>query len=328
MRILITGCTAMQVDSTRKVNNLISNLESIAKCLEHAGHEVQWDAVAVGEDLSDVDLVIISLAPMASWGSKYMGGALWALMTHPNVRLTADDWQVRGISPSCKGLWKRDDYFEKTIWSHWKDKVDESYRQVLKDAIWHLAHDVWPWKMIVPCWDGGDLTQLRLPSIDLQHYDPSPFMKTYSYVIPEEKHRVWIFASLTSKAGWLEKQRYLKWPVRKYGNVRQGQLKLPEHELAQVYAESWGVMSPPHDVSPAGWFRVRFWMSVHAGCVMHCDESEAKILGASYGYHATMVEQLPDDRLKLLAEDQRLDLLRISWSRDRMSETFNDFIKG
>lgn len=324
MRILITGCSAMQVDSPRKQNNLISNLASIKSCCESLGHQVEWRDVDVGEDLSQYDAAIVSLMPLASWGTRYMGGALWTIMQHPKVVLTADDWQVRGIHQSALGLYNRDDYFEKTIWSHWANKIDHAYREKLKLAVRALAYPDWfGFQMLVPCWEGGDLRQLRLPVQNLIAYDPSPFMLRYKYEQSFAKERRWIFASLTAKDGWLEKHKF-KWPVIKYGNVRQGQEKVPEEQLAEIYCKSWGVMSPPHNVSSAGWFRVRFWMAADAGSIMYCGDDEARILGnGPYWVTPKLLEQMDDDGLADVARRQREALISKSWSQDRMQHVIS-----
>jgi hypothetical protein len=323
----------MQVDSPRKQNHLISNLESLKKCCESLGHTVEWRDVDLGENLEPYDQVIVSLAPFASWGTRYMGGVLWAVMTHPKVLLTADDWQVRGIHQSALGLWNREDYFEKTIWSHWYNKIDPSlegvYRHTLRQAIRYFAYPKWQHKMLVPCWEGGDLSALRLPARELIAYDPSPFMKRYD--IPDsqlsDKHHRWIFASLTAKDGWLDKYRFA-WPIEKYGNVRQGQQKVPEEELAAIYSRSWGVLSPPHNVSCAGWFRVRFWMASDAGCVMFCGDDEARILGnGPYWVTPKMVEQMDDSgRMELVAR-QREALIARSWTTDRMCHAVSNALE-
>lgn len=333
MKILITGCTAMQVDSPRKQNHLISNLESIKRCLESLGHEVTWQDVDVGEDLSSYDRVFISWAPLSSWGTRYMGGCLWAYMTHPHVIFTADDWQVRGIHQSALGLWKRMDYFDKTIWSHWQKILEERpadlalIKHVMRQGVRALAYPSWPVKMLVPCWEGGRLSDLRLPADQLVAYDPSPFMGRYHYPAFQEKCHRWIFASLTAKDGWLEKHRFA-WPVMKYGNVRQGQHKVPEDELAVIYAGSWGVISPPHNVSSAGWFRVRFQMAADAGCIMFCGDDEARILGnGPYWVTPKLVEQMNDEGRQTIVEAQRAALAAKSWSKERMQDVISELIK-
>jgi hypothetical protein len=329
MRILITGSTAMQVDSPRKVNQLISNLASLKKCCEVLGHQVEWREVDLGEDLSEFDVCVASLAPFSSWGTRYMGGVLWTIMQHPRVVLTADDWQVRGIHVSAKTLWKRYDYFEKTIWSHWLKLLEgtecqrmEEYYNLLRRGIRYLAYPEWQHDMLVPCWEGGDLSRLRLPARRLTPYDPSPFMERYKSNQILAKERQWVFASLTAKDSWLLKHRFT-WPVAKFGNVRQGQLKLPENELMQVYDNSWGVISPPHDVSAAGWFRVRFHMAADAGCVMFCGDDEARVLGSPYSVKLHEVEKLSDDSLLELRFRQANSLAEKSWTSDRLLEVIS-----
>lgn len=334
MKILVTGCTAMQVDSPRKVNHLISNLESMIACLRYMGHDVDWTEVQLGQDLSKYDAVVCSLSPFASWGTRYMGGVLWAMMNHPHVLFTADDWQVRGIFPSCKGLYNRADYFEKTIWSHWVKLygAEHEYKEVLRKAIRMLAHNEWPFKMIVPCTDGGDLNMLRLPARELTNYDPFPFMKLYP-VKQEEKHRRWIFASLTNKEGWLKKQNF-SWAVEKYGNIRLNQLKVEESELQSIYDKSWGVISPPHNISGSGWFRVRYHMAVRSGCILFAghDQAEALTFGTDshnpYRITSKYVEMLNEDSLKSLANDQRERLEKVSWSKFQMAEALGKFLEN
>jgi hypothetical protein len=329
----------MQVNSDRKVNQLISNLESLKRALEAvphphdceaAAHTVDWRAVTVGESLDEYDVVIACLMPLASWGSKYMGGTLWAYGMAKRVVLTADDWQVRGIHSSCQTLAKRDDYFDKTIWSHWDGKCEKRHKQTLRHAVRSLASPHWPFKMLVPCWEGGDLERLRLPA-ELVPYDPSPFMAKYPCAAwaMEERRRQWVFASLTAKDTWLHKQRELiKWPIVQYGNVRKGQEKVPESALQHIYGQSTGVMSPPHDVSSAGWFRVRFHMAADAGTVMLCGADEAHILGEPYRKAPGVFERMSNAELEDTALEQAIALNDKSWTKAKLCEVVNRVVAG
>jgi hypothetical protein len=339
MNILITGCTAIQINSPRKQTDIITSLPCLAQGFRDMGHTVEWRDVNVGEDLSQFDKVIISLAPLSNWGTRYMGGCLWALMMHPNVSLTVDDWQTRGIHKSAMGLYKDQKYFEKVIWSHWKDRIenhpgpwstfptDFDFRQILLDGVRALAHPVWPWKMLVPCWDGGDRRILGLPSMELMHWDPTAYQRPYVHTPedPEQRHRAWVYASLTSKMDWLQKNNF-KWPVLKYGNTREGQPKLDEQSLVNVYCRNWGVLSPPHNVSSAGWWRVRFSLAARSGCVMFCEADEARIMGPSYRLIRPMIEQLPAASLANIALDQQADLAKITWSKDRILDQLGRFL--
>lgn len=329
MKILITGCTAIMANSPRKQTDIVTSLPCLKSTLEDLGHTVDWRGVTVGEDLSKYDLAVISLAPLSNWGTGYMGGALWALMSHENIRLTVDDWQTRGIHKSAQGLIKQDKYFQKIIWGHWKGKVDDKYEEILKDAVKCLSFNYWPFKTLVPAWDGGNLGVLNLPS-PLTNWDPTRYMRNYDFVgpplHPDNKVKRWIFASLTSKLDWLNKQNF-KWPVTRYGNVREGQQKLEEHALVRVYRDSWGVLSPLHNVSAAGWWRVRFWLAATSNCVMACEKSESRILGKSFDVIPTEVEKLSVEGLTDLAHRQFTDLDKITWQKSRVQEVIEEFIK-
>ena len=329
MKILITGCTAIMANSPRKQTDIVTSLPCLKFALEDMGHVVDWRGVTVGEDLSSYDVVVISLAPLGNWGTHYMGGSLWALMSHPNIRLAVDDWQTRGIHKSCQGLIKQDKYFQKVIWGHWKGKVDDKYEEVLRDAVRSLCFQYWPHRTLVPAWDGGDLRVLALPG-PLTNWDPTRYMRSYDFVgpplPPHAKNRRWVFASLTSKVDWLNKQKF-KWPVARYGNVREGQQKLEEHSLVRVYRDSWGVISPLHNVSAAGWWRVRFWLAATSGCVMMCEESEARILGPSYKIITAEVEKMSNEGLAEIAQNQFNDLDKLTWQKDRVSTTLEEFFK-
>jgi len=317
MKVLITGCTAMQIDSPRKQNDCITSLPAMKAGFISMGYDVEWRAVNLEEDLDEFDKIIISLAPFASWGTRYMGACLVALYNYQDkVILTADDWQCKGIWSSCKGMVRRPEYMDKTLFSHWPDMTPQSKKKMIK-MVHMLAAGDWENPTIVPAHAKGNHSLLGIPARNLQVWDPSPYIKRYplaAHTAPFGiREKRWICASLTNKVSWLDKQ-VLNWSVTAYGNVRKGQQKLPEGQLALEYCKVWGVLSPRHNVSGSGWWRCRYNIAADAGAIVAGDPVEGAVLGTSYTFSIAEVESFNEAQLEALHAHQVADLRRESWS--------------
>ena len=105
MKILMTGFTALQINTDRRTIQKIDVPALIAKAMRDNGHEVDWRKVTPGEDLSSYDFAWINLAPLNSLnGRQGAMGALYALSSGlPSVGFF-DDWQFNTVFNGAKAM--------------------------------------------------------------------------------------------------------------------------------------------------------------------------------------------------------------------------------
>lgn len=105
MKILMTGFTALQINSINRSIQKIDVPASVVKALEEAGHEVDWRKVTPGEDLSGYDVAWINLAPMNSLNARQGAmGSLYVLSSGlPSVGFF-DDWQFNAVFNGARSI--------------------------------------------------------------------------------------------------------------------------------------------------------------------------------------------------------------------------------
>jgi hypothetical protein len=105
MKILMTGFTALQINTERRTIQKIDVPASIVKALEECGHHVDWRRVTPGEDLSMYDVIWVNLAPLNSLnGRQGAMGALYALSSGIPAVGFFDDWQFSSVFNACRAL--------------------------------------------------------------------------------------------------------------------------------------------------------------------------------------------------------------------------------
>jgi hypothetical protein len=108
MKILMTGFTALQINTERRTIQKIDVPAHVAKAMEDLGHEVDWRKVAPGEDLSGYDLAWINLAPLNSLnGRQGAMGALYTLSSGLPAVGFFDDWQFNTVFNGAKALMRK-----------------------------------------------------------------------------------------------------------------------------------------------------------------------------------------------------------------------------
>jgi hypothetical protein len=165
-------------------------------------------------------------------------------------------------------------------------------------------------------WDPSAYTDTYLKSPDNQE----DLLKSFA---PNDgiKENAWICASLVSKQGWLDKQDF-KWRVKTFGNQREGQTRLKEHEMFQEYRKVWGIISPPHyhTAKGSGWWRVRYKMALDAKCIVYAHPEEARILGLNCDINK--IENSSKEELLNISREHMDVLKNKFWNRERTKEFF------
>lgn len=339
-KILITGMNAAQCKKDYFLGQEIKVVPShyaLIRCLADMGYEVEQRAVAIGEDLSGYDDVIVYLHSIQAFCQRLWGG-LYAISARPDAILAFDDWQVNQIYDSFRNYADdlRDspekafrEYLRELYQGKESAEVIESYRDAYLQAV-----DIVMTKsnrLLISAFAAGDTDLLNLgwEKESVFTFNPNPYhlnrtpfnnygesMNIMSFVDenvkPEDKLRQWNFASLVqNKTGkWLKAQNpsSWSWPIKYYGQRRgeNKQERLIESEMCKVYNSMWGCLMPGYFHSGSGWWRARPLQVADAGSILVCDDKEGAIYGEAYvGVRARDVEQMDLSQLTDLARRQR-----------------------
>lgn len=105
MKILMTGFTALQINTEHRTIKKIDVPASIVNALEECGHSVDWRRVTPGEDLSSYDAAWVNLGPLNSLnGRQGAMGALYTLSSGLPAVGFFDDWQFASVFNACRSL--------------------------------------------------------------------------------------------------------------------------------------------------------------------------------------------------------------------------------
>jgi hypothetical protein len=197
------------------------------------------------------------------------------------------------------------DFFNTRIGYDWLlANQDEVMETCLK-----LLNTPWP-ATVIPAARWGDMSQLTrdVPAERVVTIDPSVVAETYHViptVVPEDKARRWVLGTLKDERRWLESLG-LTWETRYSGGVAsKATEKHKEAELVRLYAESWGVLSPPHvRVLGTGWWRYRFVATRMANSILLSDKREMPGLGSAFSVTPSSVENMTTMELTNLAREQ------------------------
>lgn len=335
-RFLVTGTTPIQVGSERTALQIVTSTRAVVAALDALGFNVDWRAVTPGEDLEAYAGCLVYLQKSNSIASRYFYGALWTMLKRPDAIIGMDDWQTHTVHAGFKTFARS---YERAfrLFDRTGEAEFEAHKDELFAGVKRYADELpWPHPVIVPVFEGGDVSRLRIPSNDVVPIDPTAFAPRYPYEATE-RERAWVQASLLVKPPPAD----VEWPVSFFGNagtgyggvgrstVREPQERIPEPELMRVYCRHWGVLSPAHDHSGSGWWRVRYLMAADAGCVLSASRDEARVLGEAYEVAADVryVESLNDLALENLALAQKEALAAKALPQrsvlDRLSEVIS-----
>jgi hypothetical protein len=312
MRILITGMNKNQCTRDFYLSQqlqVVPSHYSLVRCLEAMGHTVDQRVVDIGESLTEYDEVILFIHNPSGFAA-YVYNALWAVHMKPNCILAFDDWQVDSIYSGLLALKEPEKLFRKYIKdSHTQIPENiESYQDILIAAIDKIESKTN--KMLISAFAGGDLTKLiNYPGTLLFQYNPNPYHlnRIPAASLDDSKERVFNFAGLmqdkTKK--WLKKQGIddKAWPIKMYGSRKDGQDRLIEQEMVNVYGKQWGILMPGYFHAGSGWWRARPLQVADAGSILIGEPAEMEI----YYNNAQLANLKADDVIKL--NDSQLEEL-------------------
>lgn len=317
MKILITGMNKQQCTEnfykTSQLKVMPSHLSLIA-CLRDMGHTVEQRIVTIGEDLTEYDRIICYIHnPSGFAGFVYNG--LWLINEYPDCILAFDDWQTDSIYKGLTALEDPEKLFRPYVkdgHKHVPDNIEDYKKQLLNGIeIVKSKRN----KMLISAFAGGNLSLLiDYPKELMFSFNPNPYhinLSSNFNPLFEEKQKVFNFAGLiqdkTKK--WLKAQNIGDWPLKKYGSRKDGQDRVIEPEMVNIYGQQWGILMPGYFHAGSGWWRARPLQVADSGSiligdwkemVLYYDDDELASLKASD------ITKMSDKQLEDVAEAQKL----------------------
>ena len=319
MKILITGCTALQVKSTNKTIKKIDVPEAIYNALIELGHDVDWRKVYLKEEDFNYDLAIVCIAPLNSCNSPHCLGAIKALSKIKNCIIFYDDWKIKDVQSSLKCFIRNGHKQFVKKWSNgnmfYNDNEDDIVKNeelILKtiDKLYNNGDD--NWKILCPMYEWGDKEIINNKLINWVNKDNFNFIdptsvvidinKKYDYI---QKNKEWVIGTIADHSKWIEKQK-LEWNVNYFGCRKLKNVRLKtEEDLINEYNKYYGILSPEYPQSGSGWFRARFVYSALVNSIIYCGQRDGRQLGEAFQNDGWIIETMSEDDLKKLAEKQR-----------------------
>jgi hypothetical protein len=332
----MTGYTAQHIGSTRKLVKYGAVADLFADILRAGGCEVEHRRAMPDEDISDYDLVVCGQIALCALGSTYAYGALDAVARAREngcgLMFYIDDWQVHNIVSNLKTVCKDSNRLVRE--SLGTARVDLEWARANVDRIFPVAEALlnrpWPTTLVPKfTWGDGNKVVKGLTSRDWVWTDLSPFAEEFNTEIPSDDEREvqWVLGVLSDQRKWLEKMN-LSWPVHYVGSrTSKAEQKLTEKELVDLYAKSWGVLSPKYPHAGSGWWRNRFVYTARTKSIMLADPAEVAALGDPYLVKAPDIEAMNKQQLRELADAQHQAFFSTQATKDQVIETVMSAVK-
>lgn len=266
MKAICTGFTA-SMTTGRSAVGFETLGHGIVRAINDAGHDCVMQPMRVetnDRDLAEADVMFFGLAPFNALGSRYLYGAIDALMkaraNGVGVVCYVSDWQTNLITTSARAMVKKPEAFVKPLMQHRTDfewaRENLDYMMVAVNA---FLEKKWPITLVPthPWYDPNSKLVKHLNSSELVFLDPT-VVTTRTWDPPEQKSpedrsREWVLAALGDYSGWMQQQEF-SWPVRYFGGKTFGAKKevvVPDVPDAQtdddLLAAMTGAMEQPID---------------------------------------------------------------------------------
>lgn len=316
MKILITGMNKQQcTENFYKGSQLkiIPSHVSLIACLRDMGHTVEQRIVTIGEDLSSYDKIICYIHNPSGFAG-FVYNALWLISEYKDCIFAFDDWQTDGIYKGLTALEDPEKLFRKYVLDghkHIPDNIRDYEKQLLEGiSIVKQKKN----KMLISAFAGGNLTHLLdYPKELMFSFNPNPYhinLQSNFNPLFDEKQKVFNYAGLiqdkTKK--WIKDQNIGDWELKKYGSRKDGQDRVIEPDMVNIYGQQWGILMPGYFHAGSGWWRARPLQVADAGSILIGDWKEMVIyydddeLASIKAEHVTMMS---DQQLEDVAQAQK-----------------------
>ena len=294
---------------------------SLIRCLRDMGHVVEQRVVNIGENLDEYDKIIVYIHNPGGFAA-YIYNALYVINQRPNCILAFDDWQTDSIYAGLISLKEPEKLFRKYVLDG-HDQIVENifdYEEQFIDAINIIESK--NNRLLISAFAGGDPTLLLdYPRELIYTYNPNPYhlnrQPNISTLFPEPKDRVFNFAGLIQDKTrkWLKDQKIDgRWPIMKYGSRKDGQDRVTEDVMVNIYSKQWGILMPGYFHAGSGWWRARPLQVADAGSILIGDYKEMMIY---YGDNELSkikscdLIDMSDNQLTNLAHEQKAALYKL-----------------
>lgn len=323
-KILITGMNKNQCTENFYLSQqlkVVPSHPSLIACLRDMDYTVEQRVVEIGENLEEYDKVIVYIHNPSGFAG-YVYNALWAIHKRKDCILAFDDWQTDSIYKGLLNLENPETLFRKFILESHKSIPDNirDYEDQLIDALKQVKSK--RNKMLISAFSGGDLSLLiDYPEELLFSYNPNPYhinrQPDGGGLFAPEKKRIFNFAGLVQDKTkkWLKAQGVedSEWPLKKYGSRKDGQDRVTEPEIVNLYQEHWGVLMAGYFHAGSGWWRARPLQVADADSILIGEPKEMMLY-----YHdeelanvtASQIINMTDQELEDIARRQKEALYR------------------
>jgi len=347
MKILMTGMTSRGIGSQKLKHDYVALSDILARSLVELGHTVDIGRVDPREDLDEYDAALVLVYWVSSLSSHYVHEASLALSKlGKRAAVYVDDWRAQTLADDYYNHvekpigWSRHrDRFRKNLW----DQLTPEEVELGREALLSMTRPDPAFRMLVPLHPWGDealfhQSTIRQLTTRITPIDPTPMvpLPAISRRRPEERDRRWVLASIQEHDKWL---RDLKpeWPVLQLGGAKKlgggvnpGRAEMgkvvPEAQVVQAYADSWGMLVPPYASSGSGWWRPRYTFAAHAEAVVLAAPADAARLGDPFLYSLDEVERMEASSLDAVAAWQKAQHDALAWSKERLLETLQEVV--
>src|SRR3954469_20379906 len=341
MRVLVTGCTQQQCGSGTK-QGYQPVLDMHVQAMRDLGHEVTQRPVVIDDDEALThDVLIVGQVACLSIAGPHISPVLnlieRAEAAGKRIILNVDDWQFPRLLDNLMTVARlpsriaRETVFKGRPGYGWL--VSPEGQRTLDHHLERMLTRPWP-PVIYPAfaWGNHRLLSGHLPAERSFFLDPTSYTRPYPLPEPRltdgERHRRWVLGVLSDQSTGLRSLGPMTWDLHLAGRPKEGAPPMQEADLVQLYADSWGVLSPLYKkVAGSGWWRNRFVYAAMTRSVLLADPEEVRNLGAAYLADVRDVEALTTGELRQLAEAQAECLRAKVWSRDRYLTELEGMIK-
>lgn len=334
-RILLSGYTAQQIgNGTRLGYGPVIDL--VADALRDAGCTVDHRRCIPEESLADYDCAIIGQIPLHAMGATYAYGALdvirRARTENTGLLFLIDDWQIGNLMSGVRTINKGPHRLVKELFRTCRKEWDWANEHLddLMVVLNAMLERPWP-TTILPKFAWGDPTTLVKPlnAKKFVYIDPSAYATEYPTVLPPDTQRLgqWVLGILSDQREWTNSLG-LGWPIQYIGSKKsKADQPMKEVDLVQLYADNWGVLSPPYNHAGSGWWRNRFVYTARTRGIMLADEKEVAPIGDAYRIKASEVEGMNVQQLRELADVQWSQLMAWQWPKEQMQQVLMDAVR-
>lgn len=313
MKCLVTGATSRQAnpDASNVGKKEVAFAWLLAEAMRTMGYEVEHRNPSVVEDLSSFDHIFVGLAPLHGLGSNRMYGVVAAtLRTWGTGKLSffVDDPDVGKITGGLRTMATDANRLTKPFFAYkleYEVASTPQFAEWLQAGVVMMHEQEWP-RLIVPAhpwFQGTDIIAKKVPqalgritTLDLTSFLP---------VIPPRDQndddpavRRWVLEAASDNK-WVKQQQTVI-PVHRIG--KEGEKKLPDTHLLNLYRKSWGVLQAP--VEPPGWWNSRIGYARQALVPYVTRWQDVQSLGDAYTVLPHTIAEMDQDGRDAIVQSQ------------------------